>query len=99
MQFQEKVSILERKLVDKDIANGMPTGGGNNQDFQGQKSKSKRSKLFQKMHFLAKDSHQRHIRIIVDESEPEEDSETSQIFTFLFFVSLCTSHFINRTEI
>jgi len=27
MQFQEKVSILERKLVDKDIANGMPTGG------------------------------------------------------------------------
>ena len=28
MQFQEKVSILERKLVDKDIANGMPTGGG-----------------------------------------------------------------------
>merc|ERR1719410_1917361 len=25
--YQEKVSILERKLVDKDIANGMPTGG------------------------------------------------------------------------
>ena len=63
------------------------------------KAKNQNQSFFQKMHFLAKDSHQRHIRIIVDESEPEEDSETSQIFTFLFFVSLCTSHFINRTEI
>ena len=96
MQFQEKVSILERKLVDKDIANGMPTGGGNNQDFQGQKSKSKL--FFQKMHFLAKDSHQRHIRIIVDESEPEDDSETPKNIHFLFFVSFCTSHFLNRTK-
>ena len=42
--------------------------------------------FFQKMHFLAKDSHQRHIRIIVDESEPEDDSETPKIFTFF---SLC----------
>ena len=45
MQFQEKVSILERKLVDKDIANGMPTGGGKikkkNQEYKTQKKISK----------------------------------------------------------
>ena len=54
--------------------------------------------FFKKMHFLAKDSHQRHIRIIVDESEPEDDSETPKNIHFLFFVSFCTSHFLNRTK-
>ena len=62
------------------------------------KAKNQNQSFFQKMHFLAKDSHQRHIRIIVDESEPEDDSETPKNIHFLFFVSLCTSHFLHRTK-
>ena len=45
MQFQEKVSILERKLVDKDIANGMPTGGGKIKKIKNIKPKKKFQKI------------------------------------------------------
>ena len=83
MQFQEKVSILERKLVDKDIANGMPTGGGKLKKKKIKNPDPPPKNYFKKwaflwwLHFLVNDSHQRHIRIIVDELEPEDDSETN----------------------